>query len=65
VLIIDYMKGIGRMWIVRRCVFKMFLFYFIAVLNISWFGSRYLINVFDILTGILSFHWIEESWFDV
>jgi len=53
------------MWIVRRCMFKMFLFYFIAVLDISWYGLRYLINVFDILTGMLSFHWTEESSVDV
>ena len=53
------------MWIVRRSMCKMFLFYLIAVLNISWYGSRYLINIFDILTGMLAFHWIEEAWVDV
>jgi hypothetical protein len=46
-------------------MFKMFLVYFIAVLNISWYGWRYLINILDILTGMLAFHWIEEAWVDV
>jgi hypothetical protein len=59
------MLGIGRMRIVRRRLLKMVLFCVVAVLNISWYGLRYLINVFDILTGMIPFHWIEESLVDV